>query len=126
MRSGSRANASGRILSATSRPNAVSRARYTSPIPPAPIAARISYAPRRAPRAMLTNGPTGYSFQVQYMIACERNRTPFVAQRRSVAMGGGGALTGPQPHLMGQDSALPLQAFHHMDSRVWPCSDDRV
>ena len=34
---GSRANASGSILSATSRPSLVSRARHTSPMPPAPM-----------------------------------------------------------------------------------------
>src|ERR1700675_2956784 len=48
-RSGSLANASGRIFSATSRFSFVSRARYTSPMPPAPRAERISYEPRRAP-----------------------------------------------------------------------------
>lgn len=36
VRSLSRAKDSGRIFSATSRPRRVSRARYTSPIPPAP------------------------------------------------------------------------------------------
>ena len=36
-------------LIATSRFSWVSRARYTSPIPPAPSAERISYGPRRAP-----------------------------------------------------------------------------
>jgi hypothetical protein len=36
------ANASGKIFSATSRSNFVSRARYTSPMPPAPIFAVIS------------------------------------------------------------------------------------
>src|ERR1700761_1727178 len=40
---------SGRTLSATSRPRRVSRARYTSPIPPDPSGERISYAPNRAP-----------------------------------------------------------------------------
>ena len=44
-RSGSLANASGRTLMATSRPSLVSRARYTSPMPPAPSGARISYGP---------------------------------------------------------------------------------
>ena len=34
---------------ATSRPSLLSRARYTSPIPPAPICARTSYEPRRVP-----------------------------------------------------------------------------
>jgi hypothetical protein len=35
---------------ATSRPRRVSRARYTSPIPPAPTSARISYGPSLVPR----------------------------------------------------------------------------
>src|SRR6476619_1280465 len=48
-RSGSLANESGSTFSATSRLSFVSRARYTSPIPPAPSAPRISYGPRRAP-----------------------------------------------------------------------------
>jgi hypothetical protein len=34
---------------ATSRPTPVSRARETSPIPPAPMAERISYGPKRTP-----------------------------------------------------------------------------
>ena len=37
------------ILIATSRSSRVSRARYTSPKPPAPTAARISYGPMRVP-----------------------------------------------------------------------------
>ena len=41
-RSGSRAKSAGRVFSATSRPSRVSRARYTSPMPPAPSCARIS------------------------------------------------------------------------------------
>ena len=36
-------------FSATSRLSFVSRARYTSPMPPAPRAERISYGPRRVP-----------------------------------------------------------------------------
>src|SRR5258705_10087846 len=39
----------GSTLTATSRPRRVSRARYTSPMPPAPRSARISYGPRRVP-----------------------------------------------------------------------------
>jgi hypothetical protein len=38
----SRATSSGKTLIATSRPSFESRARYTSPIPPAPIGERIS------------------------------------------------------------------------------------
>ena len=48
-RSRSCASASGRTFSATSRPRRVSRARKTSPMPPAPRGARTSYAPRRVP-----------------------------------------------------------------------------
>src|SRR5215510_1297724 len=38
-----------RTLIATSRPSRGSRARYTSPIPPAPMGATISYGPSRVP-----------------------------------------------------------------------------
>ena len=48
-RSGSAASAAGSTFSATSRPSLVSVARYTSPMPPAPIGATTSYAPRRLP-----------------------------------------------------------------------------
>src|SRR6266550_2482727 len=48
-RSASCANASGNTLIATWRPRLVSMARYTSPMPPAPMADRISYGPRRVP-----------------------------------------------------------------------------
>src|SRR6202011_3804775 len=48
-RSGSAAKASGRILRATLRPSRVSRARYTSPMPPAPSGAMISYGPSLVP-----------------------------------------------------------------------------
>src|SRR5262245_38471816 len=61
-RSGSLANASGRTLMATSRFRRASRARYTSPIPPAPISAVISYAPRRVPGVRLM----GYVRRVDY------------------------------------------------------------
>jgi hypothetical protein len=37
---------------ATSRLSVVSRARYTSPMPPAPSVATISYGPRRVPMLM--------------------------------------------------------------------------
>ena len=49
MRSASAMSASGSTLIATSRPSFVSVARYTSPMPPAPTGARISYDPRRRP-----------------------------------------------------------------------------
>src|SRR5436190_19304832 len=48
-RSGSSAKASGRILIATSRSSFVSRARYTSPMPPSPSFPRTSNGPIFAP-----------------------------------------------------------------------------
>src|ERR1700691_2876281 len=48
-RSASRAIPLGRTLIATSRPSRVSRARYTSPMPPAPSGVRISYGPILVP-----------------------------------------------------------------------------
>src|SRR6476659_2246863 len=47
-RSRSWAKSSGRTFTATSRPRRESRARYTSPIPPAPSGERISYGPIRS------------------------------------------------------------------------------
>src|SRR5687767_2539442 len=49
IRSGSAVRASGRTLSATSRFSLASRARYTSPMPPAPSSDRISKLPNRVP-----------------------------------------------------------------------------
>src|ERR671924_2367949 len=45
-------------LMATSRPSRVSRARYTSPMPPAPTCATTSYGPSLAPMA-ITSGADG-------------------------------------------------------------------
>src|SRR6516225_2443292 len=42
-------NDAGSTFSATSRPSAGSRARYTSPMPPEPIGSTISYDPNRVP-----------------------------------------------------------------------------
>jgi hypothetical protein len=50
----------GRILTATARSRRVSRARYTSPIPPAPIAERISKGPRRLPARIANVLPPNY------------------------------------------------------------------
>src|SRR5678815_6078998 len=47
---------SGSTLLATMRSSRVSRAQYTSPIPPAPIGSRISYGPSRVPGLRLTSG----------------------------------------------------------------------
>src|SRR5215467_3493528 len=54
-RSASRENSSGRILIATSRFSFVSRARYTSPIPPLPSKAVISCDPSWSPIWMVMN-----------------------------------------------------------------------
>jgi hypothetical protein len=50
------ATASGRTLTATSRPSRVSRALYTSPIPPAPSGDRISNGPSRVPASSVIEG----------------------------------------------------------------------
>src|SRR5712691_8951807 len=47
------ANSAGRTLMATLRSSRVSRALKTSPIPPAPIGATISYGPRRLPELIV-------------------------------------------------------------------------
>src|SRR6202034_2169000 len=49
LRSGSEERCAGRTLIATSRSSRVSRARYTSPIPPAPSKDWISYGPSFVP-----------------------------------------------------------------------------
>lgn len=54
LRAASEENCAGKILIATVRPRRVSRARYTSPIPPAPSGETISYGPRIAPRVRAT------------------------------------------------------------------------
>src|SRR3989304_6668485 len=53
MRSGFAAKASGKTFRATSRFSRESRARYTSPIPPAPISATTSYGPIFVPRVSI-------------------------------------------------------------------------
>src|SRR5438132_12385220 len=53
MRSRSAANEAGRTLIATSRPIRGSRARYTSPMPPAPSNPTISYSPILVPGVSL-------------------------------------------------------------------------
>src|SRR5437773_10871808 len=65
------ANSAGRILMATARSSRVSRARYTSPIPPAPMGATISYGPRRVPEVIVTerddyNGPRRLPARMQF------------------------------------------------------------
>ena len=56
-RSGSLAKLGGRTLIATSRPSLVSRARYTSPMPPVPSGPTISKEPSFVPTARLTLRP---------------------------------------------------------------------
>src|SRR5438093_9129974 len=65
------AKSGGSILMATLRSSRVSRARYTSPIPPAPIGATISYGPRRVPEVIVTerddyNGPRRLPAHMQF------------------------------------------------------------
>src|SRR6266542_1994614 len=59
--SGEEERCCGRTLIATVRSRRVSRARYTSPIPPAPRGERTSYGPSRLPAAIPISG--GLSLQ---------------------------------------------------------------
>src|SRR5579862_5021314 len=56
-RSASEAKESGNSFRATSRPRRASRARYTSPMPPAPMSATISYGPNLVPGARAISAP---------------------------------------------------------------------
>src|ERR1700688_1861652 len=62
-RSLSSENIAGRILIATERSRRVSRARYTSPIPPAPRGDSISYGPSLVPGA---RGMVARDYRMEY------------------------------------------------------------
>src|SRR5262245_18033627 len=85
-RSGSRANWVGRTLTATSRCSLVSRARYTSPIPPAPMGARISYEPRRVPAGKAMRGEDAPI--VAGCARCRRGGRSSTGARRAVPLPG--------------------------------------
>src|ERR1700757_4205162 len=67
-RSLSRETAVGRTLTATLRSNLVSRARYTSPIPPDPSNDWISYGPSFVP-GLRAIGQTDYTWTVIPLVA---------------------------------------------------------
>src|SRR5215469_9493840 len=59
-REASRETSSGSTFSATSRARRESRARYTSPMPPAPSGPATSYGPMVVPSASVTNPWDGF------------------------------------------------------------------
>jgi hypothetical protein len=61
---------------ATVRSSRVSRARYTSPIPPAPSGARISYGPSLVAGA---SGIGGRDYNLGLLRSCSRGRIIFSA-----------------------------------------------
>src|SRR6266508_5370155 len=65
MRWRSLANSSGKTLRAMVRSSCISWTRYTSPIPPAPSCARISYRPSRVPVARVIVLPDHLRTEVQ-------------------------------------------------------------
>src|SRR5438477_5349356 len=77
----------GRTLIATSRFRRGSRARYTSPIPPAPRGDRTSYGPRRLPAAIVIS-------------ARSKNRNPKSESLRSPRFGGFGKAEAPDQLLI--------------------------
>ena len=88
-RSGSVVTACGSVLIATSRPRRVSRARYTSPIPPAPMRAAITYEPRRVPSVSGMEGAASYVISLPFALCLgsdhERyNRPPPCSARQSL------------------------------------------
>src|SRR5258708_40331143 len=66
---------SGRILMATVRSRRVSRARYTSPIPPAPSGETISYGPSLAPSVSATVAKLYLPKQNPADISCLQTQT---------------------------------------------------
>src|ERR1700693_3485401 len=61
---------SGRTLTATVLSSRVSRARYTSPMPPAPIAERISYGPSLEPAVSVTLPPVSFASSLSHASFC--------------------------------------------------------
>ena len=88
---GVRREGAGSTLIATSRPSLVSRARYTSPMPPAPISRQCDRARpsrlKRAARASSTSSPVGHSCCREHVGG--EHGVDFVAQG---AVGGAGLI----------------------------------
>src|ERR1700693_552644 len=61
---------SGKTLTATVLSSRVSRARYTSPMPPAPIAERISYGPSLEPAVSVTLPPVSFASSLSHASFC--------------------------------------------------------
>src|SRR5215469_10254190 len=89
-RSLSRAKDCGRIFSATSRPRRVSRARYTSPIPPAPSGPTTSYGPSLVPGTSAMIGrdynPVGFPRHLRWLY-CPTTGNPEVEPRTASRAG---------------------------------------
>src|SRR6185295_18617897 len=76
-------------LSATSRPSRVSRARYTSAIPPAPSRESTSYGPTLVPGARLTFAQTTRMVRVARRGCADRETVPLGGVHvRGVRVGG--------------------------------------
>ena len=102
-RSASCANASGRTLIATSRSSRVSRARYTSPMPPAPSSAPTSKTPTRCPVSAAGPGASACGGDGADRRLEKRRASPFLHQQGL--------------HLVPQD-AYP----RHRQPRQTPCA----
>ena len=115
-RSGSLVNRSGRILSATSRCSLASRARYTSPMPPAPRLPITSYDPSRAPAfsSIRSHRPRGAGAASTAGLHCfsgahlKKNSKPFIHSR--------GARGRPRRRPRRRDR--PFRAVRH-SQRAW-------
>ena len=77
-RSGSAAKSSGRTLTATSRPRRGSRARYTSPMPPAPRSSSDLVGPEPRPCQKRHARASGQSCDVNIHLSCRLRQAFFV------------------------------------------------
>lgn len=75
----------GRILTATVRSRRVSRARYTSPIPPEPISSMTSYGPSRVPACTIAPHRTARGFYLNFRLELR-----FLEDRAVRFLAGGG------------------------------------
>src|SRR5215469_2405910 len=122
LRTGSEEKCAGRTLMATVRSSRVSRARYTSPIPPAPNGATISYGPSRVLRLSGISGPIinpGNGPGVQPLIGRKRVSTKTAAVDASIRPAArqlpncGHPEVSLRPQMFWRDRIL-----HHESSRV--------
>jgi len=79
---GTAVNIGGSSFSATSRPSLASRARYTSPIPPAPSGATISYGPSFVPAVRAIRAGNYIPKNAPFTLTSNGLRVPLIGYSR--------------------------------------------